>query len=147
MKLMTYLVFTLEKKNASVWRVSHSVGEQVFSNISCVEGFGESDAEEHLDSLAYTYDNAFSGSTSSQIFGVDLTPDTADSLNTSQESRPEPNGMSESVNSNSSSPGADGGSSPHVMVQGVNLALVKTTTTYPDGSGGTTCGVWIIRNL
>ena len=37
------------------------------------------------------------------------------------------------MNSNSSAPGADGGSSPHVMVQGVNLALVKTATTYPDG--------------
>lgn len=87
----------------------------MFSGISSVEGFGESDAEEILDSLA----------------GVDLIPDTADSSSTSQGSRPGSNGSTESVNSNSSSPGAD----LHLMSwsRGVNLALVKTTTTYPKG--------------
>lgn len=74
---------------AGVTQCRETQPEQVFSGISSVEGFAESDAEELLESLA----------------SVDLIPDTADSSSTSQESRPGSNGSTESVNSKS--PGAD----------------------------------------
>lgn len=51
---------------AGVTQCRDAQPEQVFSDISSVDmdkEFGQSDAEELLDSLADAYDNAFSGST------------------------------------------------------------------------------------
>ena len=133
-----------------------------FSDISTVDFdyLSESDAEEMLNTLSEAYDATFRDPESSNCstsqapnasepgFSPNDGSGTAKASNTSWEPQPGTNGA---TNNGAATDGAttdgatadgattdgattDGGTStPTVLVQGVNLSLVKTTTTFADG--------------
>lgn len=99
---------------------------QDLSDISTVDfdELGESDSEDMLHKLAEAYDNAFPVKSSA-------TPASNSSSDTSTSFSPDD--LSSSETSGCSTSNGTDASQPQVLVQGINLSLVRTTRTYPDG--------------
>ena len=99
---------------------------QDLSDISTVDfdEFGESNSEDMLHKLAEAYDIAFPDKSSA-------TPASNSSSDTSTCFSPDDLSSSETSGCLTSN-GTDA-SQPQVLVQGINLSLVRTTRTYPDG--------------